>query len=69
MITDIAMDEKKNEPNEELLEKPLRGILRNNHKDIEDKFIRDRVVYICLILLWAFIIAPIVILCSYRFWV
>jgi len=69
MITDIAMDEKKNEPNEELLEKPLRGILKSQGDYIiEDKFIRDRVVYICLILFSIFIIAPIMV-CVIALWV
>jgi hypothetical protein len=69
MPSDIVMDEKKNEPNEELLQTPLRGILRNHNEDIDNhKLIENRLVYTCLILLWVFMITPIIIICSIRFW-
>lgn len=70
MINDIAMDEKKNEPNEELLQTPLRGILRSQGDYIiEDKFIRDRLVIVCLILVFVFIITPIIVVCAVTLWV
>jgi len=69
MINDIVIDEKKNEPNEELLETPLRGILRSQcHYIIEDKIIRDRLVIVCLILVFVFIITPIIVVCAVTLW-
>jgi hypothetical protein len=67
MTSDIVLDENKNEPNnEELLQIPLRGILRNHI--IDDKFIRDRLVIVCLIVLCVFIITPII-FCVFALWV
>lgn len=64
MTSDIVMDEKNNEHNDDLLQAPLRGILRNKSEYIiEDKFIRDRLVILCLILILIFIISPIIIVC------
>lgn len=70
MTSDIVIEEKKNEPNnEELLQIPLRGILRNTDQDIiDDKFIRDRLVIVCLIVLCVFIITPIIV-CVIALWV
>jgi len=62
MINDI---EKVKNNNETTL---LRGILRNHDND-DDYMIENRLLYICVILFCIFIITPIVIVCSIRFWV
>lgn len=56
MTNDIVIEEKKNET------MPLRGILRNQcDQIIDDKFIRDRLVIVCLIVFSIFIICPIIV--------
>ncbi len=63
MTNDILIEEKKNE------NIPLRGILRNTDQDIiDDKFIRDRLVIVCLIVFSIFIICPIIV-CVIALWV
>lgn len=63
MTNDIVIEEKKNE------NISLRGILRNQcHQIIDDKFIRDRLVIVCLIVFSIFIICPIIV-CVIALWV
>jgi len=69
MISDNVMDENKNEPNEELLQIPLRGILRSQGDYIiDDKIIANRLVVVSLILLIIFIIIPIIVVCAITLW-
>lgn len=69
MINVIATEENKNEPNDELLQNPLRGILRKQDDlIIHDKFIRDRLIIVCLIIFCIFIITPIIV-CVIALWV
>jgi len=63
MINNIEKVENNNET------RPLRGILIKHDKDDDYKLIQNRTVYICLILLWIFILTPLVIACSIRFWI
>lgn len=63
MTSDIVMDENKNDTI------PLRGILRNQcDQIIDDKFIRDRLIIVCLIVFSIFIITPIIV-CVIALWI
>jgi hypothetical protein len=51
------------------LQTPLRGILKNQYEYvIDDKFIRNRLLLVCLILLFIFIITPIIV-CIIAVWI
>jgi hypothetical protein len=57
--------ENKNETNDEYKFEginPLRGILRNPDENIvDDKIVRERLIIVCLIILFIFIVTPIIV--------